>query len=266
MNQASTHGRTEAPTTEASFFLLAALLAGLALLVIASQARIMPPMTILLVSAVLLGAPLFTWGPALVLALLGVLLFDDASHPLGILPGFGPALGLAEMGLIACFLTYAALAYRFHVARADQRAGIARPLDVTSALGEVIVALAIGSVVATLARWLLPFLYLGRSMVNLSRDQPMLVGFLVAAILIAAVSLLWRAIVRAAHRWGMNPLEATLFLNETTYRELRPDFTTMAQRLDRAGVSSEESTRAAEALHPLAKATKSPAETTPKLR
>lgn len=224
-----------------------AALAGLALVLLVNSVRFVPGATLLFLGFLVIGGIGMTWAPPLVFALVAIILFQIPNHFLGVIPNFDAPLSGKELLLGAAFVIYATLSYRFArirhivppeavsitpVEEADSDAELISPGQVAG----LFLAIAGGFAAAFVARWFLPFLFIGRQWGDVFHLHPGVLGFLFAVLLLGAASLIWPAIVRGIGRWGMNKEEGEMILNESLFRDLWPDITRMArfrQKLER---------------------------------
>lgn len=214
------------------FGLVAAVAAGVFLTWLATLCRIMPQQTmLLLVGVAVLGIP-WPATPPVVLALLMAILADSPGHWLQVLPAFGAQLSFAELALSACFVLYAGLVYRFQRCREDARRRRKRSesADGLSDAGDWLALITAGFVLATVARWILPVLFVGRAWSGSFHLVPAVAGFLVALVILGLGSALWIALVRLVGRSGMDAREARLVLNQVADEELGSDFRLIARR------------------------------------
>ncbi|MBX9652668.1 hypothetical protein K2Y11_03525 [bacterium] len=229
------------------FHLAAAAIVGLILLWLVSSVRIVPEVTLLLLGFLTIGGIGVIWAPPLVFALIAVILFQIPNHFLGVIPNFDAPLSAKELFLGAAFIIYSTLSYRYarirHFAssvristNAEQETD-SRPEQITPGrVAGLFLTMASGFAVAFVARWFLPFLFIGRQWGDVFHLHPGVLGFLFAVLLIGVVSLIWPAVVRGIGRWGMNKDEGEMILNESLFRDLWPDITRMAryrQKFDR---------------------------------
>ncbi len=235
---ASPEGSRESASTRAGFALVAAVGSAIMLTWLTTLCRIMPERTVLLLAGVSVFGVAWPITPPIVLALLVAILSDSPGHWLGVLPSFGRQLSFAELSLSATFIIYAPLVYRFQRAREDLRR---RPRvstnpsgDSLQDVGEWLLIATLGFVLATTARWVLPFLFVGRAMSGAFHLVPAVAGFLVAMVILGMASWLWNVAVRAVGRAGMTDREARLVLNQTIDAELGGDLRMIDERLGRA--------------------------------
>ena len=233
-------------TTAGMFHLVSAGIAGGLLLWVIQSVRFIPTSIFILLALVILGGIGYAWMPIVVFTFLAVILFEVPNHFLGVLPNFDAPLSLPELTVSALFVIYASFSYRFSRSRIEPVALTPAPSDSSPAMpkadmngvtpamiGSLVVIIVGGIAAAYAARWFLPFLYVGRRWGEVFRLHPGVLGFLFALLLIGLVSALWPAIIRAIGRWGMNRLEGEMILNETLYRDLRPDIARMARFFQR---------------------------------
>jgi len=227
------------------FYLVSAAIAGLILLWLVSSVRIVPEGTLVFFAILVMGGIGLTWAPPIVFAFIAIILFQIPHHFLGVIPNFDAPLSAKELLLGAVFVIYASLSYRFARVRAIAEA-TPTPIEgdertklesvYSARIAGLFTVVAVGFGIANAARWLLPFLYIGRQWGDVFHLHPGVLGFLFAVLLIGAASLIWPAIIRGIGRWGMNSEEGKLILNESLFRDLWPDITRMArirQKLDR---------------------------------
>jgi uncharacterized membrane protein YeaQ/YmgE (transglycosylase-associated protein family) len=229
------------------FHLAAAVIAGLILVWLVSSVRIVPEVTLLLLGFLAIGGIGVVWTPPLVFALIAIILFQIPNHFLGVIPNFDAPLSTKELFLGAAFVIYSTLSYRYaRIRRLTSHVNIAidsepltnsKPEQISfGRVAGLFLTIASGLVIAFLAHWFLPFLFIGRQWADVFHLHPGVLGFLFAVLLLGAVSLIWPAIVRGIGRWGMNKEEGEMILNESLFRDLWPDITRMArfrQKLDR---------------------------------
>ncbi len=233
----SSEGSRESASTRAGFALVAAIGSAIMLTWLTTLCRIMPQQTVLLLAGVSIFGIAWPITPPIVLALLVAILSDSPGHWLGVLPSFGRQLSFAELALSATFIIYAPLVYRFQRAREDLRR---RPRLSTSPsgdslqdVGEWLLIATLGFVLATAARWALPFLFLGRAMSGTFHLVPAVAGFLMAMVILGLASWLWNVAVRAVGRAGMTDREGRLILHQTIDAELGSDLRMIDERLGR---------------------------------
>jgi hypothetical protein len=210
-----------------SSILTADLAAGVLLLLLL-QVRGIGLMLLLVVAALIVAGRMRAWGPPAVLVALIYLLFQSDADPLGIdMPRYADPLSLTEMALTVSYLVYATFAYR---AMSSVPSSAEPSADNSSRLvGDLLVAVAIGWGVVVVARWALPYLFFGRTLVETFRLHPAVLGFIVAIVLIGLVSLVWPGLVRTVGRRGMNVDQARMILNETVHQDLRSDWKRIAR-------------------------------------
>jgi uncharacterized membrane protein YeaQ/YmgE (transglycosylase-associated protein family) len=240
VNQTSSpEGASESASTRVGFALVAAVGSAILLTWLATLCRIMPERTVLLLAGVSVFGVAWSITPPIVLALLVAILSDSPGHWLGVLPSFGRQLSFAELSLAATFVIYAPLVYRFQRAREDLRCRprVARSPsgDSLQDVGEWLLMATLGFVLATVARWILPFLFVGRAMSGTFHLVPAVAGFLMAMVILGLASWLWNVAVRAVGRAGMTESEARLILHQTIDAELGSDLRMIDERLGRAG-------------------------------
>jgi hypothetical protein len=229
------------PDARGRFELTSALIAGALLLWLVTMVRFVPSTTLTLLALVVLGGIGFAWTPLIVFLFLGTILFEIPNHFLGIVPNFDSPLSLKEVMLSAVYVIYASLCYQYSRSRGDnfdlpsQRGLLTSASDVLprSRVVSLFLTLCGGVLIAGVARWLLPFLYIGRRWGNVFQLHPAVLGFLFALLLIGLMSFLWPAVVRAFGRWGMNKHEGEMILNESLFRDLRPDISRMVRHIQR---------------------------------
>jgi hypothetical protein len=220
-----------------AFAIVAAVAAAIFLVWLTTLCRIMPESTVLLLAGVAIFGIGWPITPPIVLALLASILADAPGHWLGVLPSFGQQLSFAELALSANFIIYAALTYRFQ--QADRRmqqshsAGESASSAAGRDAGRLLTIVTVGFILATLARWILPLLYLGRAMAPSLALVPAVSGFLVAIILLGLAGWIWNVLVRSLGREGMSPVEARLILNHEEDQELGTELRILNRQLGR---------------------------------
>ncbi|MBY0586448.1 hypothetical protein K2X85_04685 [bacterium] len=228
-----TVSKKDASIQTVSFALIAAVAAAVFLVWLVTLCRIMPEWTVMLLASISIFGIGWSLTPPIVLALLATILADSPGHWLGVLPSFGRQLSFAELCLSATFIIYASLTYRFQRARIDVKRS-SRSGSMASAqqdLGEWLIIVTSGFVLATIARWVLPLLYMGRAWAPSIQLVPGVAGLLVALVLIGLASWLWNALVRAVGREGMSSAQARLILNQAAQEEMGSEMTLIARKI-----------------------------------